>query len=75
MASARQGPAPRGLSQAQVEAILFANSDNEEDDLDDLYDSIPDIDSDSEDDEPPPQPRIREKFEKPTVRPGYYYCL
>ena len=57
MASARQGPAPRGLSKAQVEAMIFANSDDEDDDLDDLYDSIPDLSDSDDDDEPPPQPR------------------
>ena len=57
MASARQGPAPRGLSQAQVEELIFANSDNEDDDLDDLYDSIPDLSDSDSDDELPPQPR------------------
>ena len=41
MASAR----PRGLTEAQVEAMIFADSDDEEDDLHDLLDEISDPES------------------------------
>ena len=50
--------ARRGLTEEQVQAMIFADSDDEEDDLHELLGTISDSDSDSDDDQPPPKPRF-----------------
>ena len=51
--------ANRGLTEEQIQAIIFADSDDEEDDLHDLLDEMFDSESDSDDVQPlQPKPRL-----------------
>jgi len=51
--------ANKGLTEEQVQAMIFADSEDEEDDLHDLLDEASDTESDSDDDQPSiPKPRL-----------------